>query len=76
MARRSGDGNSNGSQFFLVYRDSTIPSDAAGGYTVIGKVIGGEAVVEKIAAGGVAEDGGDGKPVRALSIESTSVAPG
>lgn len=76
MARRKDDGNSNGSQFFLVYRDSTIPSDAAGGYTVIGKVVGGEAVVEKIAAGGVAVDGGDGKPVRALSIESTGVAPG
>src|SRR5690606_22140275 len=33
MARMENDGSSMGSQFFLVYEDSTIPSDAAGGYT-------------------------------------------
>lgn len=38
MARQSGNGESMGSQFFLVYEDSTIPSDSAGGYTVFGKV--------------------------------------
>jgi peptidyl-prolyl cis-trans isomerase B (cyclophilin B) len=76
MARRGGDAHSIGSQFFLVYKDSTIPSDAAGGYTVIGKVVGGEDVVEKVAAGGVAGGGQDGKPERAVSIVSTSVAPG
>jgi peptidyl-prolyl cis-trans isomerase B (cyclophilin B) len=76
MARRGGDANSVGSQFFLVYKDSTIPSDAAGGYTVIGKVVGGEDIVEKVAAGGVAGGGQDGKPERAISILNTSVAPG
>jgi peptidyl-prolyl cis-trans isomerase B (cyclophilin B) len=76
MARRGGNAKSIGSQFFLVYKDSTIPSDAAGGYTVIGKVVGGEDVVEKVAAGGVAGGGQDGKPERAISIVSTSVAPG
>ena len=73
MARQGGNGNSMGSQFFLVYKDSTIPSDAAGGYTVMGKVTGRLDTVEKVAAGGVAGGGGDGAPARAVSILSTSV---
>jgi peptidyl-prolyl cis-trans isomerase B (cyclophilin B) len=72
MARRSGDGKSMGSQFFLVYQDSTIPSDAAGGYTVLGRIDAGLDIVEKVAAGGVAGGGGDGAPVRAVSIESAT----
>ena len=52
MARQGGNGNSMGSQFFLVYKDSTIPSDAAGGYTVLGKITDGLDILEKIAAGG------------------------
>ncbi|MEJ2579269.1 MAG: peptidylprolyl isomerase [Kineosporiaceae bacterium] len=56
MARSGGDGNSMGSQFFIVYKDSPIPADAAGGYTVIGKVTGGLDVVEKVVAGGVVPD--------------------
>jgi len=41
MARQSGDAYSQGSQFFIVYEDSPIPADAAGGYTVIGQVTSG-----------------------------------
>ncbi len=73
MARQGNNGSSMGSQFFLVYKDSPIPADSAGGYTVMGKIIGGLAVVEKVAAGG-ASGGGDGPPVRAISIVSTAVA--
>ena len=76
MARQSGNGKSMGSQFFLVYKDSTIPSDAAGGYTVIGKITGGLAALEKIAAGGVSGGSSDGAPLRAVSILSATVAPG
>jgi peptidyl-prolyl cis-trans isomerase B (cyclophilin B) len=76
MARQGGNGSSMGSQFFLVYQDSTIPSDAAGGYTVMGSVTGGLDVLKTIADGGVAGGGGDGAPTRAVSIESTTVAPG
>ena len=39
MARTS-DPNSNGSQFFLVYRDSQLPTDG-GGYSIFGKVTRG-----------------------------------
>lgn len=74
MARQSGKGDSMGSQFFLVYKDSTIPSDTAGGYTVVGKITDGLDTVAKIAAGG-AESGSDGSPVRAVSIVSSAVKP-
>jgi len=57
MARVGGDGESMGSQFFLVYADSTIPSDAAGGYTVMGTITQGLDIVETVAAGGLGADG-------------------
>lgn len=41
MARASDDGNSNGSQFFIVFGDTSIGSDKAGGYTVLGKITSG-----------------------------------
>ncbi len=76
MARPGGNAKGMGSQFFIVYRDSQIPSDAAGGYTVIGKVVGGMASVEKIVAGGVqgGADQTDGAPVRPLSITSSAIS--
>ena len=63
--------DSNGSQFFIVYKDSSLP---APGYTIVGKITSGLDVVQKVAAGG-AEGGSDGKPQRPVSIVSTSVAP-
>lgn len=57
MARVGGSGESMGSQFFLVYEDSTIPSDAAGGYTVFGRITSGLDVVQAIADGGNGADG-------------------
>ena len=55
MARVGGDGSSMGSQFFLVHEDSTIPSDEAGGYTVLGRITEGMDVLEEVAAAGIAE---------------------
>ncbi len=71
MARVGGDAESQGSQFFLVYDDSTIPSDEAGGYTVFGTITGGLDIVRTIADGGLAEDGT--APARAISIEGVTV---
>jgi len=68
MARVGGDGESMGSQFFLVYEDSTIPSDAAGGYTVLGHVTEGLDVVQQVAAGGLAADGV--APALSIAIDS------
>jgi peptidyl-prolyl cis-trans isomerase B (cyclophilin B) len=62
MARRGGDGNSMGSQFFIVYKDSPIPADAAGGYTVFGKITKGLSKLDKIINAGTEDGSGDGKP--------------
>lgn len=70
MARVAGDGESMGSQFFLVYEDSTIPSDAAGGYTVLGTVTEGLDIVRLVAEGGLAADGI--APARSIAINSVT----
>lgn len=64
MARAGNDGASMGSQFFIVYADSTIPADQAGGYTVFGRITEGlDQLIETVVSPGV--DGGlsDGRPV-------------
>jgi peptidyl-prolyl cis-trans isomerase B (cyclophilin B) len=76
MARQSNNGKSMGSQFFLVYQNSTIPADSAGGYTVLGDITKGLDVVKKVAAGGVNGGQTDGAPARAVSITSTAVKSG
>ena len=73
MARMGNDGDSNGSQFFLVYKESTIPADSAGGYTVFGAITGGLDVVQTIASGGVDGGGADGTPATPAVIESIAV---
>jgi peptidyl-prolyl cis-trans isomerase B (cyclophilin B) len=74
MARQSGDAYSNGSQFFIVYEETTIPSDAAGGYTVLGTVTSGldelkTAVIDKGIEGGAT----DGPPAVPVAITGVSV---
>ena len=73
MARRGGDGESMGSQFFIVYQDSTIPSDQAGGYTVFGKVTSGLDVVKDIAAIGTVDGSSDASPLEEVLITAVSV---
>ncbi len=73
MARRGGDASSMGSQFFIVYQDSVIPSDEAGGYTVFGKVTSGLEVVKAIAQAGTADGSSDGKPASEVKIGNVSV---
>ena len=62
MARQANGPTTMGSQFFIVYEDSTIPSDAAGGYTVFGEVTSGLAGLDPIIEAGVKGGSGDGKP--------------
>lgn len=71
MARVGGDGESMGSQFFLVYEDSQIPSDAAGGYTVFGRITSGLDVVQAIADAGT-QDGSE-RPVTDVTIEGVEI---
>jgi peptidyl-prolyl cis-trans isomerase B (cyclophilin B) len=62
----------NGSQFFLVYKDTTL----APNYTPFGTITGGLAVVQKIAAAGSdnSNGDGDGKPNLPVKITSVTVA--
>lgn len=70
MARPAGNAEGNGGQYFIVYQDSTIPADGAGGYTVFGAVTAGLDIVDKIAKGGVAGGGADGPPTYPISTLS------
>lgn len=71
MARTS-DPNSNGGQFFLVYKDTALPTEG-GGYSIFGTVTAGMDIVEKIAAAGVSGDAGDGAPAAPISILKVAV---
>jgi peptidyl-prolyl cis-trans isomerase B (cyclophilin B) len=62
-----------GSQFFIVYQDSTIPSDQAGGYTVFGRVTGGLEAIKSIAAQGTADGSTDGRPASEVTLGNVSV---
>jgi peptidyl-prolyl cis-trans isomerase B (cyclophilin B) len=70
MARTS-DPGSNGSQFFIVYKQTSLPDP--NGYTVFGRVTKGLDIVNEVAAAGVDGSGGDGKPKKTITIESVSV---
>jgi peptidyl-prolyl cis-trans isomerase B (cyclophilin B) len=57
--------NTNGSQFFLVYKDTTLGPN----YTLWGKIVSGLEIVRYIAQGGVKNGGVDGIPLRTIAIE-------
>jgi peptidyl-prolyl cis-trans isomerase B (cyclophilin B) len=60
----------NGSQFFLVYKDSTLPPN----YTVFGKVDDKDlGTLDKIAAAGTADGSSDGKPKTDVVITTARV---
>jgi len=57
--------NTNGSQFFLVYKDTTLGPN----YTLWGKIVSGLEIVKYIAQGGVKNGAVDGAPLRTIGIE-------
>ncbi|GAA2343269.1 peptidylprolyl isomerase [Dactylosporangium salmoneum] len=70
----AGDPDTNGSQFFINYKDNTqVPPD----YTMLGTVTSGMDVVDKIAAGGVnptdASSPGDGAPKIDVVLQQVTV---
>ncbi len=67
----SGPGT-NGSQFFLVYKDTQLPPN----YTPFGKITGGLDVLQKIAAAGTLEGGTDGHPMADVTLNSVTAAKG
>ena len=74
MARASGDAYSNGRQFFIVAKDSQIPADSAGGYTVVGQVTSGlDDLIAQVTAAGTADGSGDGAPLIPTTITSFTI---
>jgi peptidyl-prolyl cis-trans isomerase B (cyclophilin B) len=65
--------DSNGSQFFIVYKDSVLPAN----FSVIGTVTTGLDVVDKVAAGGAVDSTGasvpDGTPKITVTVQSLTV---
>ena len=55
-----------GSQFFIVYKDTTLPA----GYTVWGHVVDGLGIVEQVAEKGVEGGGADGTPAQPVFIQA------
>ncbi|MEO8907858.1 MAG: peptidylprolyl isomerase [Microbacteriaceae bacterium] len=76
MARQSGNAYSQGSQFFIVYKTTTIPADAVGGYTVIGTITSGlDQLNADVTSQGITpgSSANDGKPKVATKIDSITV---
>ena len=64
--------NSNGSQFFLVYKNSSLPPD----YTPFGKIVSGLNILQTVAKGGYGKplsSGGGGAPKEKVEIESVTI---
>ena len=67
LAMANAGPDTNGSQFFLVYKDSKLPPN----YTVFGTIDAtGLATLDKIAGAGVAGGGEDGEPATDVKVKS------
>jgi peptidyl-prolyl cis-trans isomerase B (cyclophilin B) len=67
LAMANAGPNTNGSQFFMVYKDSQLPPE----YTVFGTIQqDGLATLDKIAKAGIAGGGEDGPPATSVTIKS------
>jgi peptidyl-prolyl cis-trans isomerase B (cyclophilin B) len=72
VAMANSGANTNGSQFFLVYKDSPLPPN----YTPFGTITGGLDTITKIAAAGSdnANGTGDGAPLQKVVMNTVTVA--
>lgn len=67
---RGDDPNSNGGQFFIVYKQTVLKNSI--GYSIFGRVTSGMEIVDKVAAAGAVPPK-DGKPVQPISILKVDV---
>ena len=72
LAMANSGPNTNGSQFFLVYRDAPLPPN----YTPFGRVTAGMDVIDRIAAAGVRDGSGDGSPLDDVVLTRVSATRG
>jgi peptidyl-prolyl cis-trans isomerase B (cyclophilin B) len=68
VAMAEPQGGDAGSQFFLVYKDTTLPPD----YTIVGQITKGLDVVTAVADAGVADGATDGQPAIPITIETAT----
>lgn len=74
MARAGGDAYSSSRQFFIIFSDTQLPDDAAGGYTVVGQVTDGlDELIAQVADGGITGDAADGAPVVPTTITGLTI---
>jgi peptidyl-prolyl cis-trans isomerase B (cyclophilin B) len=74
MARQPANGYSHGSQFFIVYDDTTLTADEAGGYTVVGRVTSGlDALRAGVTDAGTVDGGTDGAPAVPVTISGFTI---
>jgi peptidyl-prolyl cis-trans isomerase B (cyclophilin B) len=73
VAMANNGANTNGSQFFLVYKNSTLTPN----YTPFGTITSGLDILQKVANGGVSclynSDPGDGAPKEKVIIDSVTI---
>nr|WP_029253478.1 peptidylprolyl isomerase [Paraoerskovia marina] len=69
---RTAEPDSMGSQFFIVYQDTELPTDG-GGYTVFGTVTSGLDAVQAVADEGTADGASDGSPATPVTIEGVEI---
>jgi peptidyl-prolyl cis-trans isomerase B (cyclophilin B) len=62
--------STNGSQFFLVYANTTLSP----AYTIWGQITSGLNIIKAVAAAGVKGGGGDGTPAQTFAIEKVIVS--
>jgi peptidyl-prolyl cis-trans isomerase B (cyclophilin B) len=62
--------STNGSQFFLVYANTTLSP----AYTIWGQITSGLSIIKAVAAAGVKGGGGDGSPAQTFAIEKVIVS--
>ena len=74
VAMANAGANTNGSQFFIVYRDGTY--DLPAKYTIWGHVTSGLDILKAIAAKGTTTGGADGWPTQAIAVLSVTVSEG
>jgi peptidyl-prolyl cis-trans isomerase B (cyclophilin B) len=71
LAMANAGPNTNGSQFFLVYKNTSLPPS----YTPFGTIVGGLNIIQKVANAGTdnANGPGDGHPKEKVVIESVTI---
>lgn len=74
IARTGDNAYGNGRQFFIVTKDTILPADTAGGYSVVGRVTSGlETLIAEVMDAGTADGSPDAGPLVATTITSFTI---